>query len=305
MFNDGFYEYKIALTIVKLYTDFKVLDSMNKHFEEFLVNFYLDHPKLRRFMLRLRDIFYPIKPEFSGWGMKVNHDPPWIHEPNSIFNKTSSQIKKNFQFGVVHSTGIDVHNVNTLLWRHWIVSYATKHAMTFSKTDKYNFVECGVGDGLSSYYTLHEICANSDVYDKAQLHLYDSWGPMKEDGLLESESSSLGRYSELELNVTKKNLKEFEKIIFYHKGYIPEIFDKEPKSPSSIVYLHIDLNSTPPTIETLEYFFDKLVSGGIILFDDYGWKNHKDTKDAVDNFFKNKPGILMQLPTAQAMFFKN
>ena len=305
MYNDNYCGYKITVTIVKLYTDFKFLDFMNKNLEEFLVNFYLDHPNLRNFMLRLRDIFYPIKPEFSGWGMKVNHEPPWIHEPNSIFNKTSNKIKTNFHFGVVHSTGIDVHNVDTLLWRHWIVSYATKHAITFSTTDEYNFVECGVGDGLSSYYTLQEINANQDVCDKTHLHLYDSWGPMKEDGLLKSESSSLGRYSELELDTTKKNLKEFKNIIIYHRGYIPDIFDKKPKSPSSIVYLHIDLNSTPPTLDTLEYFFDKLVSGGIILFDDYGWKNHKDTKDAVDKFFKNKPGILMPLPTAQAIFFKN
>lgn len=278
---------------------------MNKNLEKSLVDFYLDHPKLRSFMLRFRDIFFPIKPEFSGWGMKVNHEPPWIHDSDSIFNKTSSKIKKNFQFGTLHSTGIDVHNIDTLLWRHWIVSYATRHAMTFCKTEEYNFVECGVGDGLSSYYTLQEIFGNSDIFTKAHLHLYDSWGPMQEDGLLESESSSLGRYSELELDVTKKNLKEFEKIIIYHKGYIPEIFNKEPKSPTSIVYMHIDLNSTPPTIGALEHFFSKLVSGGIILFDDYGWKNHKDTKNAVDDFFKNKSGILMPLPTAQAIFFKN
>ena len=277
---------------------------MNKKLEEFFVKYYLDHPKMRNFMLKFRNIFFPIKPSFSGWGMKVNHEPPWTDALNSIFNQTSNDIKKNFQFGAIHSTGIDAHNVDTLLWRHWIVSYATKHAMIFSKTDQYNFVECGVGDGLSSFYTLREINDNKDVCRKSTLHLYDSWGPMKKEGLLESESSSLGRYSELELDVTKNNLKEFENMIVYHKGYIPEIFDEEPKSPSSIVYLHIDLNSTPPTISTLEYFFSKLVSGGIILFDDYGWKNHKDTKAAVDCFFKDKPGILMHLPTAQAIFFK-
>ncbi len=303
MHSDRFSEYKITLTIVKLYTDFKILNFMNKNLEEYLVNFYLDHPKLRNFMSKLRDLFHPIKPAFSGWGMKVNHPPPWIDESNSIFNKTSNYIKNNFEFGVVHSTGIDVHNIDTLLWRHWIVSYATRHAMTFSQGNEFNFVECGVGDGLSSYYTLREINEIIDIRTNAKFHLYDSWGPMKEDGLLESESSSLGRYSELEIDVTKKNLKEFEKMIIYHRGYIPEIFNKEP-SPSSIIYMHIDLNSTPPTINALEFFFPKLISGGVILFDDYGWSNHKDTKHAIDNFFKNKPGILMQLPTAQAIYFR-
>jgi O-methyltransferase len=278
---------------------------MNKKFEEFCVNFYLDHPKLRGSMNKIRNLFFPIKPSFSGWGIQVNHDPPWIHDTNSSFNQTSNDLKKNFQFGAIHSTGIDTRNVDTLLWRHWIVSYATKHAMTFCLTDEYDFVECGVGDGISSFYTLREINLDSNISNISKLHLYDSWGPMKKDGLLQSESSSLGRYSELELDVTKKNLKEFENMIIYHKGYIPEIFDHVPKTPSSIVYLHIDLNSTPPTIDTLEYFFPKLISGGVILFDDYGWRNHKDTKDAIDKFFKNKPGILLHLPTAQAIFFKN
>lgn len=277
---------------------------MNKKLEHFLVNFYLNHPKRRKFLASLRDIFFPIKPKFSGWGMKVNHEPPWTNEVNSVFNNTSQKIKNNFHFGVVHSTGIDVHNVDTLLWRHWIVSYAAKHAMIFTKPDKLNFVECGVGDGLTSYYILNEINENSNFKNKAKLHLYDSWGPMKEDGLLKSESSSLGRYSELKLDVTKKNLHEFNDMIIYHKGYIPEVFEKESVSPSSIIYLHIDLNSTSPTIDTLDFFFPKLISGGVILFDDYGWSNHIDTKNAVDEFFKDKPGILMQLPTAQAIYFR-
>ena len=106
------------------------------------------------------------------------------------------------------------------------------------------------------------------------------------------------------MNETKNNLKNYSKLIEYHKGDIPEIF-KNIQFPNSIVYMHIDLNSTKPTINSLEYFYPKLVSGGVILFDDYGWNNHKDTKHAVDIFFKNKSGILLHLPTAQAIFYKN
>ena len=277
---------------------------MNKWIKRIAVHFYLSHPKFRNLMSKFRDLFFPIKPAFSGWGMKVNHPPPWVDDSDSLFNKTSKNIKNLFNFSTLHSTGVDVRNVDTLLWRHWIVSYATRHAMTFCKTNEFNFVECGVGDGLTSYYTLQDINNNYDIKSKAKLHLYDSWGPMRDEGLLKSESSNLGRYSELKLDVTKRNLHEFENMIIYHKGYIPEILNKEPISPSSIVYLHIDLNSTLPTIDTLDFFFTKLISGGVILFDDYGWSNHKDTKHEVDKFFKGKPGILMHLPTAQAIYFR-
>ena len=276
---------------------------MNKNIEQFAVHFYLSHPRFRKFMDFVRNSFFPIKPKFVGHGMKINHNPPWIDESeNSVFNKTSNDIKK-FQFGVVHSTGIDRHRVDSLLWRHWIVSYSSKHAIEFSKTDELNFVECGVGDGLSAFYSLQEIRNNNKNQSKVTMHLYDSWGPMKEENLLESEIESKGRYSELKLDITKNNLKEFDDLIVYHKGYVPEIFEQIPKSPPSIVYMHIDLNSTKPTIDCLEYFFPKLVQGGVILFDDYGWSNHLDTKHAVDKFFKDKPGILMQLPTAQAIYF--
>jgi len=277
---------------------------MDKNIERFWVHFYLSHPRLRKFMEFVRDTFFPIKPRFIGPGIKINHDPPWVDQSkDSVFNQTSNDIKK-FHFGAVHSTGIDVHRIDTLLWRHWIVSYCAKHAIEFAKTDEYNFVECGVADGFSAFYTLREIQYKEKNLPKSKMHLFDSWGPMKEDDLLDSEIESKDRYSELKLDNTKNNLKEFENLIIYHKGYIPEVFFQISKSISSIVYMHIDLNSMKPTIDSLEYFFPKLVSGGIILFDDYGWNNHKDTKHAVDDFFNDKPGALLHLPTSQAIFYK-
>jgi O-methyltransferase len=277
---------------------------MNKNIERVAVQFYLSHPKMRKFMLVFRDTFFPMKPRFSGLAIKTFNDPPWIDETkNSVFNKASDDIK-NFQFGSVLSTGIDIHKVDSLLWRHWIVSYATKHALKFAKSDNFIFVECGVGDGMSIFYTLREISTDSKICEKSKIHLFDSWGPMKKEDLLESELGSEDRYSELELNATQNNLKEYDDLIIYHKGYIPKIFDENPESPDSIIYMHIDLNSTKPTIDSLEYFFPRLVSGGVILFDDYGWNNHKDTKHAVDNFFKDKSGSLLHLPTGQAIFYK-
>ena len=54
----------------------------------------------------------------------------------------------------------------------------------------------------------------------------------------------------------------------------------------------------------LELFFPKLQDRGIILFDDYGAINYLDTRKIIDNFFRDKPGILMELPTGQAIYYK-
>ena len=67
--------------------------------------------------------------------------------------------------------------------------------------------------------------------------------------------------------------------------------------------MHIDLNSTKPTIDALDFFFPRLIKGGIIIFDDYGNTGYPDTKIEIDEFFKNKPGVLMQSPTGQAIYY--
>jgi hypothetical protein len=42
-----------------------------------------------------------------------------------------------------------------------------------------------------------------------------------------------------------------------------------------------------------------------VLFDDYGWSGYQDTKVAVDAFFAGKRGVLLPMPTGQAIFFKH
>lgn len=235
---------------------------------------------------------------FSGWGMTTEHQLPWIDD--KYFQQTSESIKTiEFDKGL----NIDSTNVDILLWRHWIVSYAIRHAIEFAKTDEHNFVECGVSTGLSAFFAIKEIQRHKDI-KKFSMHLYDSWSSMKKEHLIESESSFAGNYGLLSLETTKKNLSAFNEFLVYHPGYIPESLSMSPQSPDSIVYLHVDLNSVKPTENTLEFFYPRLISGGVILFDDYGWVAYADTRISINNFFNNKPGIILPLPTGQAIYYK-
>jgi hypothetical protein len=54
----------------------------------------------------------------------------------------------------------------------------------------------------------------------------------------------------------------------------------------------------------LKFFFSKISKNGIILFDDYGFNEHLETKIAVDKYLSNKKGSLFHLPTGQSIFFK-
>ena len=157
-----------------------------------------------------------------------------------------------------------------------------------------------VCDGLTAFFALRELRRLSN---RAKMHLYDAWAPMRKEYPLELEQQSTLRYSNISMQRVKKNLSEFDNIV-YHPGYIPESLHIEPPSPEKIFYLHIDLNSAMPTVAALEHFFPKLARGGVILFDDYGWIPYNSTKKAVDKFFVDKPGILLPLPTGQAIYYR-
>lgn len=262
---------------------------------------YHKYPFLRPFLGFLDKKLF-LKTRFSGWGMKTAHELPWNDEYHgNTFRKASVDIK-NFEF--THATDFDQSNIDELLWRHWIVSHAVQHAIEFTNCKEYNFVECGVGEGFSAFFALRYIVNNKKINHNFFMHLFDAWSPMKKELLLKSELDNAGKYANLDIKITKKNLLEFQKYTIYHQGYIPESFSKPPSSPNSIIYLHIDLNSAKPTIDTLDFFYSKLVKGGIILFDDYGWAGYEDTKKAIDSYFSEKSGILMKLPTGQAIYYR-
>ena len=163
--------------------------------------------------------------------------------------------------------------------------------------------QCFVADGISAFFSLREV-SKKRAGKGFTMHLYDSWGSMRETELLEGEAELIGNFSHLSLERTKRNLSEFHNNLIFHWGYIPEALDVLPEPPRSVQFMHIDINSALPTKSLLEFFWPRLVSGGVILFDDYGWAPYKDTKNVIDAFFADKHGILMKIPTGQAIYYR-
>ena len=276
----------------------------NKNLIKFGQEIYSKHPALRPFLTFIKKKFFN-KPKFSGWGMTSIHEPPWLNDDEGRrFLEINNYIKNNFLFNKkIQGTTKDI--MDDLLWRHWIVSYAVKHATKFAKTENYNLVECGVEWGYTAFFALKTLTNNDKKINSFSMHLYDAWQNMREEELLESEYWHLNLYKNLDIESTKKNLVEFKENLIFHQGYIPDSLTKKPDPPDVIFYLHIDLNSAKPTEHALEFFYPRLVVGGVILFDDYGWDAYEDTKNIIENFFKDKPGILMEIPTGQAIYFHN
>ena len=260
-------------------------------------------PIMKKFYKNFMKKYYapqPPTPKFLGWGMTTISEHPWNDKFDcDVFRQSCEHIQK-FEF--TPSTINEPINeyLYSLNYRYYFISFCANYAIKFGQTDNHNFVECGVNDGLTAFFALNEL------YNKLganfNMHLYDSWSAMKAEFLIDSEIDHVGAYHDSSINRAKSNLKKFEKNIIYHQGFIPDVFAQSPKSPKSISYLSIDLNSSKPTLDTLNFFLPKLVKGGIIIFDDYGSSNYPDTKYMIDEFFSTKNGILMKIPTGQAIY---
>jgi O-methyltransferase len=68
---------------------------------------------------------------------------------------------------------------------------------------------------------------------------------------------------------------------------------------------HIDVDVYPPTRFCLERLAPRVVAGGMIVVDDYGFKTCPGAKKAVDEFAAANPGFrLLHLMTGQAVLIK-
>lgn len=269
------------------------------------------HPRVRPLMRAANRILRLQPPtRFRGWGMTTEHALPWedagAATAPDAFLLAHDEVKAHFRF--TGEAGVDHSVIDELMWRHWNVCLAVRYALRFARQPNATLVECGVADGTTAYFALRE--AEAEVARGATsrtltMHLYDAWERMPDEPVLPSEAYQRGRYGGLSLDTTRKNLARFEDRLVYHVGYIPQSFADEPAPPRSVSYLHVDLNSAVTTLATCEHFWPLLVRGGVMLFDDYGWLGFEDTRRVVDRFVADKPGVLMQLPTAQAMFFRS
>ena len=228
---------------------------------------------------------------FIGWGMATSYARPWEGDAWSTFRAAAAELER-FEYSKVYVP------LDELLWRHWNVAYAIHHALAHGEVTDVAAVECGVADGMTAHVLLRELEASGRSY---RVHLYDSWDAMRESDLVEGEQMKTA-WASLSLDRTKQNLASFSETTAYHAGYIPESLDES--APSAVSYLHIDLNAARPTEQALDWFWPRLVSGSVVLFDDYGSTRYAETKDVVDAFFAGRSGSLLPLPTGQAMYFR-
>ena len=155
--------------------------------------------------------------------------------------------------------------------------------------------ECGAWEGASSWL----IC--DKFKDTTKTHfVFDSC-----DGLSEPESLDGDYWASGDLRATEETLKsqlsDFPNARIL-RGWIPERFGEVAKR--EFCFVHIDVDLYQPTSDSLSFFYPRMVCGGVILFDDYGFIDCPGATAAVDELMRDKPEKIIHVPTGQAFIIR-
>jgi hypothetical protein len=71
-----------------------------------------------------------------------------------------------------------------------------------------------------------------------------------------------------------------------------------------IAYLHLDMNCASPEVAAFNYFWEGLVPGAFVLFDDYAYHSFEPQKSALDAAAATKVLKIVSLPTGQGLLIK-
>lgn len=89
--------------------------------------------------------------------------------------------------------------------------------------------------------------------------------------------------------------------VHLHPGFIPQTFER--LRDARIALAHIDVDIYSSIIDCCRFIYPRMLAGGFIVFDDYGFPTCPGARQAVDEFFADKPEVPLILPTGQAAVF--
>ena len=189
-------------------------------------------------------------------------------------------------------------------WRVHIGLWAVSHASKLSG----DFVECGVNRGMLSSAIMKYL--NWDSLGK-KFYLIDTYTGIDQKLLTESEIEEgfldinkqllNSEFYVSNVDSVKENFSEWENIVIV-EGSVPQVLND--LNVEKVAFLHLDMNNAVPEMAALDFFWDNLVPGGIILMDDYAYNGYRNQKLGLDKIAIKKGVKIASLPTGQGLLIK-
>lgn len=163
--------------------------------------------------------------------------------------------------------------------------------------------ECGAYYGSSSFL----ICLANQGKQNHEHHIFDSFEGLSKPDVhdrMKNVKTPIWKEHDLavSLETVQANLSVFD-FVRYYQGWIPACFHEVADRHFSFV--HIDVDLYQPTHDSLTFFYERMVPGGIILCDDYGFSTCPGATKAFDELLLDKPEKkVVHLSSGQGLIIK-
>lgn len=236
-------------------------------------------------------VLFNARGRYAQDGLLTAHRAPFLRDPD---------FQKAYARGVQASGGFDPK----IEWRVHTALWAASTALRSAG----DFVECGVNAGFVSSAIMQAFDwrnAGRKFYliDTFEGPVLSQYSPVEiERGRMETAKAAMaaGAYV-TDLARVRANFAEWPDAVVA-QGTVPEML--HTREFGQVAFLHLDMNCALPERSALEFFWPRLSSGGVVLFDDYTYFGHDSQTEAIDDA-AGRIGIrILALPTGQGLAIK-
>jgi len=215
------------------------------------------------------------------------------------FRETAS-FRAAYARGLAAGSGVDPH----FEWRVHVALWAARTSVRVPG----DFVECGVNAGIVSSAIMHHL--RFGTLDR-RFYLVDTFGGPPLDQYSEAEvrdgrrrvaeaALEAGAYV-VDVERVRANFAEWPNAVVI-QGRVPDVLASV--KAREVAFLHLDMNSALPERAALEFFWDRLSPGAIVLLDDYAYRGHEQQALAIDEVASAHGADVLALPTGQGLIVR-
>jgi O-methyltransferase len=177
--------------------------------------------------------------------------------------------------------------IRARIWRVYTLCWAARSSLSLPG----DYVDIGCYDGKTV-----EIMARYVDFARQgrEWFLYDVFDAPPE----EARKAGHGPQLQAQVEARLRGLGRFRVI----PGYAPGSFRQG--LPERIAFVQLDLNVAQAEIDCLEQIYERIVPGGLLVLDDYGFSLYRDTHEAEKRFFAQRGASVLELPTGQGLLIK-
>jgi O-methyltransferase len=156
--------------------------------------------------------------------------------------------------------------------------------------------ECGVYKGGTAMLLAALIERLEPSRRPGALRLFDTFEGMPETDAARDVHRA-GDFADTDARAVRARVPQ--PFVHLHAGLIPQSFEGHERARVALAHVDVDIYSS--VTDCCRFLYPRMLDGGFMIFDDYGFATCPGARQAVDEFFAGKPEAPFVLPTGQAL----